>query len=100
MARVETRTFKIGARFHVTVGSGKYDAILFLHQTRKAALFNLPIKNILWDKPISDFNLPSLQNIGKGEKGVSEEDLKSYVASTRFGGLHPEKAPAVILEAY
>ena len=93
-------TIKLGTRFHVTVGKGKYDAILFLYQKGKAALFNLPIHSILWDRPISEFNLPSLLDIGKGEKGVSEDDIKSYVASTRFGGLHPEKAPDVVLEKY
>lgn len=93
-------TFRLGTKFHITCGKGKYDAILFLYQNGKAGLFNLPIHSILWDRPISDFNLPPVQNMGKGDSGVLEEDLKSYVASTRFGGLHPEKAPDVVLEMY
>lgn len=92
--------FRHGTRFHVTVGKGKYDAILFFYGNGKAALFNLPIRNILWDRPISEFNLPPIHNMKNGEKGSFEDDIKSYVASTRFGGLHPEKAPDVVLEKY
>ena len=93
-------TIRLGTRFHVTVGKGKYDAVLSLYQNGKAGLFNLPIHSILWDKPIAEFNMPPIRKFGNGETGVEEDDIKSYVASTRFGGLHPEKVPDVILEAY